>query len=90
MPVALSIKDEQTDRLVRQYARLHGTSYTNAIRKAVTQALEREGLEPVTHMARAARIRVAIDDVRGMLADAPVLDTRSPDEILYDEDGIPH
>lgn len=88
--MALSIKDTQTDHLVRQYARLHGTSYTNAIRKAVTQALEREGHQPITDVARAARVRAAIDEVRGVLANAPVLDPRSPDEILYDEDGIPH
>ncbi|MGJ3647603.1 type II toxin-antitoxin system VapB family antitoxin [Sphingomonas sp. GlSt437] len=88
--MALSIKDAQTDRLVRQYARLHGTSYTGAIRRAVTEALEREGQKPEPDAERAAKVWAAIRDVQARIAAAPILDDRHPDEILYDADGLPH
>lgn len=89
--MALSIKDEQTDRLVRRYARLRGTSFTGAIRLAVSDALRREG-EPVEEDERERRARAFRERVREIqerVAALPTLDPRHPDEILYDEDGLP-
>lgn len=41
--MALNIKDAETDRLFRQYARKHSTSFTGAIKLAVGNAPRQEG-----------------------------------------------
>jgi antitoxin VapB len=89
--MALSIKDEQTDRLVRQYARLHGTNYTHAVKLAVTNALRHEGHIP-GESEREQIKREFIQAMRAIRAEAaklPILDRRPHGEILYDEDGMP-
>lgn len=89
--MALSIKDESTDRLVRRYAKLHRTSFTGAIKMAVGDALKREGQDvDETDRERVAReFKAVIKEVQERVAKLPVLDPRTPDEMLYDEDGIP-
>lgn len=89
--MALSIKDESTDRLVRRYAKLHRTSFTGAIKMAVGDALKREGQDvEETDRERVAReFKAVIKEVQERVAKLPVLDPRTPDEMLYDEDGIP-
>ncbi|MGN6269963.1 MAG: type II toxin-antitoxin system VapB family antitoxin [Sphingomonas sp.] len=89
--MALSIKDETTDRLVRRYARLHGTSYTKAVNRAVTEALRREG-QPVNDDDEGAEedFLTFIHNLQNRVARHPILDDRSPDEIIgYDEHGLP-
>ena len=86
--MALSIKDEQTDRMVRQYARLHGTSYTSAIRRAVSEALEREGY-PTDRDKKASDFLAFVREIQAEVARLPSIDDRHPDEILYDADGLP-
>jgi hypothetical protein len=44
--VALSLKDKETDRLAREVAALTGETLTDAIRKALTERLERERFAP--------------------------------------------
>jgi len=83
--MALSIKDEDTDRLVRRYAQIKGVSYTRAIRLAVTDALAREQALPVG-TSFAERIRPIQDRVKARPRDTSL----SEDEILgYGEDGLP-
>lgn len=89
--MALSIKDEETDRLVRRYARAKGVSYTTAIRMAVRDALRRSG-EPVADPdaeQRLADYRAVAREVRQAYAAMPTLDPRDPDAMLYDKDGLP-
>lgn len=86
--MALSIKDERTDRMVRRYARLHGTNYTAAIRRAVSDALEREG-HPLEKDEKAEDFMTFVRRIQAEVALLPVLDDRHPDEILYDEHGLP-
>lgn len=83
--MALSIKDADTDRLVRRYAQLKGLSYTRAIRVAVTNALEKEHALPEgeSFMERIRRIQDRV-------AAYPRFDSRSADDIIgYDEHGLP-
>jgi antitoxin VapB len=89
--MALSIKDEDTDRLVRRYARIHRTSYTRAINMAVAEALKREGhAEDSEERDRKARLFLAeVRKIQERVAALPMLDPRDPDEILYDADGLP-
>lgn len=86
--MALSIKDERTDRMVRRYARLHRTSYTSAIRRAVGEALEREGQLP-EHDETLEDFMTFVRELQADIAAAPLLDPRPLNDILYDEDGLP-
>ena len=80
--MALSIKTEEADRLARELAAATGESLT----EAVTQAL-RERLERVqSRDDYLDRIRRLQDEY----ASHPVVDPRTPDEIIgYDEFGLP-
>ncbi|MDQ8165358.1 MAG: type II toxin-antitoxin system VapB family antitoxin [Gemmatimonadota bacterium] len=82
--MAISIKDVETDRLARALAAATGESLTDVIREALRDRLERE--------SRRARRGVAaeIRRIQERVARLPVLDKRSPDEIIgYDEHGVP-
>jgi antitoxin VapB len=82
--MAISIKDEETDRLARALAAATGESLTEAIRRALQDRLERESL-------RSRRgIGVEVRRIQERLARLPVLDPRSPEEIVgYDDHGLP-
>jgi antitoxin VapB len=83
--MALSIKDDEADRLARRLAADTGESLTVAIREAV-----RERLRRVEGRTAAPRLRDELRAIRKRCARLPVLDPRSPDEILgYDEHGLP-
>jgi len=83
--MALSIKDPEADRLARAVADLTGESLTKAITVALSERLERLRV-------RRPRRRLAdeLDEIAKRCAALPVLDPRSPDEIIgYDEHGLP-
>lgn len=83
--MALSIKGEKADRLARELARRTGESLT----EAVTRALE-ERLKRVAPRKRKKSLADALDEIALRCAARPVLDPRSPEEILgYDEHGLP-
>lgn len=80
--MALSIKDEETDRLVRRYARAKGVSYTTAIRMAVREAMDRDRTRADSFADRLKRTQT--------IAAAEPRNDRSGDDILgYDEHGLP-
>ena len=83
--MGISIKNAQTERLARELARETGESLTTAIRRALEERLERvEGRRSPDDKLRLARAALRRVDA------LPVLDGRSPDEILgYDEHGLP-
>jgi len=81
----LSIKDPDTERLARDLARRTGETITTATRKALEERLRRIG---------GARGKSALledmEAIRQRCAALPVLDPRTPDEIIgYDEYGLP-
>jgi antitoxin VapB len=81
--MALSIKDEETDRLARALAAATGESLTEAIRRAVCERLERE-------TARTRRVSAEVRHIQERLARLAVRDHRSADELLgYDDHGLP-
>ena len=82
--MALSIKNPEADRLARRLADVTGESITTAVTTAIRERLVREtGWSPDGARAEIARIQAE-------LAKAPVLDDRTPDEIIgYDEHGLP-
>ncbi len=82
--MALNIKDDTTDRLVRALAAETGESITEAVAVAVRERLER---------VRGNRHRPdVVEDIEAIAlrcAALPILDPRSSDEILgYDEHGL--
>ena len=81
--MALSIKDAETDRLARALAKATGESLTEAIRRALSERLERE-----TRRSQ-GRVGAEIRRIRERLARLPMQDERSPEQILgYDDHGL--
>ncbi len=83
--MALSIKNDATERLVRQVANETGESLTEAIRKALEERWER------LKMKRRSRLLTShLEDLLRRVDALPTLDSRPEDEILgYDEHGMP-
>ena len=82
--MALSLKDKETDRLAREVVALTGETLTDAIRKALSERLERETLRRGHAVDLAARFSA----IGQHCARLPDLDPRSANEIAgYDKDG---
>jgi len=83
--MALSIKNQEAERLARLVAKQTGESLTAAIEQALRERLER--------LQRKQRAPVRIErllEIANRVAALPRLDKRTPDEILgYDENGLP-
>jgi antitoxin VapB len=83
--MALSIKNEDTERLARQVARETGESLTEAIQKALQERWERLKTRQRSHI-----LAGQIEDLLRRVDALPTLDSRPDDEILgYDEHGAP-
>jgi antitoxin VapB len=83
--MALSIKNPEADRLARELARRTGESLTDAVVNSLRERLRRE-----SGRARAPSLRDEIRAIRERCSRLPVLDPRSPEEILgYGDDGLP-
>ncbi len=84
--MALSIKNPETERLARELAQATGESLTEAVTKALRERLLREA----GHKGDREQIRAEIRRIQARVAALPVLDDRTPDEIIgYDEHGLP-
>ena len=83
--MALNIKDPETDALVRALVATTGESITTAVRESVRERLERiDG--PNDPETRLRELKLIAEHCAAL----PVLDERTPDEIIgYDEHGLP-
>ncbi len=82
--MALSIKNDEADRLARELASTTGETITDAIVVALRERLDRERILNAPDISR--RLRRLAEDVAAL----PVLDDRPADEILgYDARGLP-
>lgn len=82
--MALSIKSDEADRLARELANEVGESLTEAVVVALQQRLARE------HTRRGPGMSVRLHKLQSYVATLPVLDPRTPEEILgYDDNGVP-
>jgi antitoxin VapB len=81
-----SIKDPEADQLARTLAQRTGESITQAVIIALRERLAREQRKDET-------IETLVEEVMDIgrhCASLPLLDARSPDEIIgYDEHGLP-
>jgi antitoxin VapB len=83
--MAMSIKNEATERLARQVARATGESLTEAIQKSLEERLGR-----LNQLRKAHILTGQIEDLLQRVDTLPILDARPEKEILgYDDDGIP-
>jgi antitoxin VapB len=83
--MALSIKSIEAERLAREIAAKTGESLTDAIRKALEERLDR-----LQNQRRSQILASQLEEILSRVDQLPVLDSRSPDEILgYDEHGLP-
>ena len=82
--MSLNIKNEETHRRVKELAKMAGEAMTEAVDKAVAERLER--LRRTRN--EAARARRLLEIGRECAA-LPLLDGRNPEEMFYDEAGLP-
>lgn len=80
--MAIYLKGREVDNLAREVARLEGTSLTEAIERALA---DRRAKLLAAREEKRRRVEATLAEIDKL----PVLDDRSPDEILYDKDGIP-
>ena len=83
--MALSLKDQETDRLAREVAALTGETLTDAVRTALAERLQRERLR----RGQPARLADRLLEIGAHCAALPDVDPRSADQIVgYDETGM--
>lgn len=83
----LSIKSQEADRLARELAQATGESITDAVVIAIRERLDRERRR---RGSRGDRFNARLKRMQERVAKLPVLDSRTPDEIIgYDEHGLP-
>jgi antitoxin VapB len=83
--MALSIKSMEAERLAREIAAKTGDTLTGAIQKSLEERLER-----LKQQRRSQILTGQLDEILRRVDQLPVLDSRTPDEILgYDEHGLP-
>jgi antitoxin VapB len=83
--MALSIKSPEAEELARKVASATGETLTGAIVSAL-----RERLDRIESRRQATFLADQLDEIALRTAALPVLDARTPDEILgYDENGLP-
>jgi antitoxin VapB len=81
----LSIKNDVTERLARQVARVTGESLTEAIQKALEERLDR-----LNRGRKSQILSSQLGEILRRVDELPILDPRAADEILgYDEHGLP-
>ncbi len=85
--MALSIRSRSVEEKARRYAALRRTTVTGAIEHALDRSLRDEAIEKER---RIEEFRALVKEIQDEVAKMPILDDRSPDEILgYDENGLP-
>ena len=87
MSNALHINNAKASRLARKLAKQTGETITDAIIHALEERLKRNtSREAEEREKRRASIMKIVEEIHKL----PVLDPRSPDEIIgYDENGLP-
>ena len=83
--MALSIKDDEADRLARELAKLTGETLTQTITNSLRERLAR--LAPTSHPTG---LLEEVERIGLRNAKRPLLDARPAEEILgYDDFGLP-
>lgn len=87
MPIVI---DADTERLVRRLADATDATLDEAVRDAVSARLIHVTPTPPRAKKRSfEEFLAAIKRIQAEVAEMPVLDPRSPEDMLYDEFGLP-
>jgi antitoxin VapB len=82
----LTIRNSETEKLAEELSQLTGETKTEAVTQALRERLTRLHSE---HSRKG--LADELDEIALHCAQLPVLDPRTPEEILgYDEHGLPH
>ena len=85
--MGLSIKNDETERLVRELARRKGVGVTTAIRLAVNNELAQ--MPPLNRDPE--KIDAAIRAIQERVKQLPIINPDvNADDWMYDENGLPH
>ena len=82
--IQLNIKNPEARRLADELSSLTGESVTQAVTEALRERLERK-----TKARSKEGVAEKLREIGRRWHDAPELDPRDPDDILYDEFGLP-
>jgi antitoxin VapB len=82
--MSLNIKNEATHRRAKELARIAGESMTEAVDRAIAERLER-----LRKRRNKAALVAQLLEIGEQCSKLPVLDSRTPEEMLYDEHGFP-
>ena len=83
--MALNIRNAEAERLAEQVTALTGETKTLAVTRALRDRLDR-----LRNRGSGRRLADDLDEIARRCASLPVIDDRSPEEILgYDENGVP-
>jgi len=82
--MGLNIKNEKTHRQAKELARLAGETMTEAVDRAIAERLER-----IRRKRNRKALAEKLLEIGRHCSTLPVLDARSPEEMLYDERGLP-
>lgn len=88
--MAFTIDDPEVVRLVHRLAEMTGASVEVALREAVRERLERE--QRAAPRATRRNEKGSLEEVLAIakrVSSRPVIDRTPPDEMLYDEHGLP-
>ncbi len=83
----LAIHDDETIRLAEELAKRTGMSPDRAVTHALRAELERTKPLPPP-LTREEKLAL-VAEIQARSRALPILDPRSPEDMLYDEDGLP-
>ena len=82
--MALNIRNNETEELANELAQLTGETKTEAVKKALAARLQNLKQQQDTQF-----LTEELNEIAEHCAKLPVLDNRSAEEMLYDENGLP-
>jgi antitoxin VapB len=83
--MALNIKNQEVERLAHALAEATGETLTDAVGEALRERLAQvqRGRAPSVGLLREVR------QIQQTIAQLPIRDARDPEQILYDDNGLP-
>lgn len=82
--MALNIRNNETEELANELAQLTGETKTEVVKKALSARLQKLKQQQDTQF-----LTEELNEIAEHCATLPVIDHRSAEEILYDENGLP-
>jgi antitoxin VapB len=82
--MALNIRNHETEKLAADLAALTGETKTEAVTKAL-----KDRIDQVKRRRSKRRLADRLDEIAKHCASLPLLDGRSPGDMLYDDHGLP-